>query len=63
MPYTKEYIDAIRVESIRIAAAEVELEFALRKVLNSPKYDCLNNEWKAGVLLKLENGGEYDPEG
>ena len=63
MPYTKQYIDAIRVESIRIAAAEVDLEIALRKVLDSPKYNCLNNEWKAGVLLKLENNGEYDPEG
>lgn len=63
MTYTQDQIDAIRAENHRIYAAELNLEIELRKVLDSPKYNCLNNEWKAGVLLKLENEGEYDPEG
>ena len=63
MTYTQEQIDAIRAKNNRISAAELDLEIELRKVLNSPQYNCLSNDWKAGVLLKLENGGEYDPEG
>ena len=39
-----------------------ELEFALRVVLDSPRFSILCNEDKALVLLDLENGGEYAPE-
>ena len=63
MPYTQEQIDAIRAENHRRNAALDDLEIELRNVLNSPKYDFLDNEWKSGVLLTLENDGEYDPLG
>ena len=56
-------MDAVRAENERQMTAELDLKIELRKVLNSPKYNCLNNELKAGVLLELENNGEYDPEG
>ena len=39
-----------------------ELEQCLRVVLDSPRFECLDNEYKAMVLLDLENGGEYAPE-
>ena len=38
-----------------------ELEFALRVVLDSPRFSTLCNEDKAMALLDLENGGEYAP--
>ena len=38
-----------------------ELEQCLRVVLGSPRFECLDNEYKAMVLLDLENGGEYAP--
>ena len=63
MIYTQEQMDAVRAENERQMTAELDLKIELRKVLNSPKYNCLNNELKAGVLLELENDGEYDPEG
>ena len=35
----------------------------LRNILNHPSYSRLSNGVKAGILLELENGGEYDPLG
>ena len=61
--YTQEQIFAFREESKRYCSALEDLEIELRKVLNSPKYNCLSNESKSGVLLTLENEGEYDPLG
>ena len=61
--YTQEQIFALQEEDKRWRAALEDLEIELRKVLNSPKYNCLSNESKSGVLLTLENEGEYDPLG
>ena len=61
--YTQEQIFALREEDKRYCSALEDLEIELRKVLNSPKYNCLSNESKSGVLLTLENEGEYDPLG
>ena len=61
--YTQEQIFALREEDKRYCSALEDLEIELRNVLNSPKYDFLDNEWKSGVLLTLENDGEYDPLG
>ena len=44
-----------------IRLREEELEQCLRVVLDSPRFECLGNEFKAMVLLNLENGGEYAP--
>lgn len=38
-----------------------ELAKDLRKVLDSPRHESLDNEYKAMVLLDLEGDGEYDP--
>ena len=61
--YTQEQIFALREEDKRYCSALEDLEIELRKVLNSPKYNCLSNEWKSGVLLTLEIEGDYDPLG
>ena len=61
--YTQEQIFALREEDKRYCSALEDLEIELRKVLNSPKYNCLSNDSKSGVLLTLENEGEYDPLG
>ena len=61
--YTQEQIFALREEDKRYCSALEDLEIELRKVLNSPKYNCLSNDSKSGVLLTLENDGEYDPLG
>ena len=42
---------------------KLELVCELRKVLNSVKYQDLDNFHKAEILLELENEGEYDPLG
>ena len=42
---------------------KLELVCELRKVLNSIKYQDLDNFHKAEILLELENEGEYDPLG
>ncbi len=61
--YTQEQIFALREEEKRYCSALEDLEIELRKVLNSPKYNWMSNESKSGVLLTLENEGEYDPLG
>lgn len=53
----------LRANIVRHQTIRTELEFELRQVLNSMKYDELSNCSKAEILLDLENNGEYDPEG
>ena len=59
MTYTQEQLDTIRAK--RWWNARIELEHALREVLNSPEHKGLSNYDKAGILLYLENDGEYNP--
>ena len=63
MSYAEQEIATIRSRKETRQNALNELAIALRRVLNAPHYDCLNNQSKALVLLDLENGGEYDPLG
>lgn len=63
MSYAEQEIATIRSRKETRQNALNELAIALRRVLNAPDYDCLNNQSKALVLLDLENGGEYDPLG
>ena len=63
MTWTKERIEEERAKTLRRLTTRTVLEFELRKVLNSPKYNELSNCCKAEILLDLENNGEYDPEG
>ena len=61
MTYTQEQLVAIQEDYQR--NARINLEDALREVLNSPEYSGLSNESKSDVLLGLENEGEYNPFG
>ena len=63
MSYTEKEIAAIRLQNQLRQNALNELAIALRRVLNAPDYNLLDNESKAGVLLDLENDGEYNPLG
>ena len=63
MPCTEQEIAAIRLQNQRHQIAVNELEIELRSILNAPRYNLLDNEDKAMLLLELENGGEYDPLG
>ena len=61
MTYTEKQIHAANTSMERCLLLD-DLASTLRLVLDSPKYNVLDNESKAGVLLELENEGEYDPE-
>lgn len=63
MSYTEQDIAVRRARAEIRQIARDELAIALRRVLNAPKYNCLDNVSKADVLLELENEGEYDPLG
>ena len=49
--------------NVHYLTARIELEKALRKVLNAVEHERLSNYDKAEILLNLENNGEYDPHG
>ena len=61
MTYTQEQLVAIQEDYQR--NARINLEDALREVLNSLRVFRTINESKSDVLLGLENEGEYDPLG
>ena len=63
MTWTAEKIEEEKAKTERILSAYFDLEVALRRVLDSPEYEELGNDGKAEVLMKLENLGEYDPDG
>ena len=63
MTYTPEQLTVIQANNPSLHVAGIELIYDLKKVLDSPKFNCLCNGTKAGILLILENDGEYDPLG